>query len=535
MSYETQICELYFSLHKDNYQVVGSKLEHLLICLISNITSNNNPNKKNRNIENLRILYALIGHTRDIYCGHGLRDVSYMMIYVWYQYFPVLAINAFQRFIQQNSFDDKEDKREDKKDTNEIYGCWNDVKYFCKFISKISPLKMEDPLIDVAVSFANTQLLVDYFTLRKINNIHNQYTPSNLSKWIPRENKINWLFKKLVIDWFTSSKSSIEPNQNQNINQNMKYYRQMISENCRIMSKTNNTDTNHSQWKKVIKDEVRDDIIKEDEVRDIIKDEDNGRQRYFFENVFIGLYIKAAIAIIERWGMGMDKDKDMDENKDAIWLNQKWSRLQTSFAKFQPSIPIVDISADIPIEDVYTAIGFACLIALKSGTNRIMIASTTPVWIDVSDDMSICGMVKKILEHLRYRTKSHMSHCLQYMTDGLYNTSNKKPQFFIFSNDLTYTCNQMNDIINGLSKSAQLVLWNVSSININMDEEKEEDSSSIIKMSGSSAALLSYVFFNDKTNKTNDKTYTFISDILTSMRYKSLCDYFDRVHAATGF
>jgi len=460
------------------------------------------------------------------------------MIYVWYQYFPILAINAFQRFINQYSFDERyERETRETKETKEkeIYGCWNDVKYFCKFIAKISPLKTEDPLIDVAVSFANTQLLVDYFTLRKINNIQNQYTPSNLSKWIPRENKINWLFKKLVVDWFTSSKLSIEPSLNQNQNQNMKYYRQMISENCRIMaSNTNNTETNHTQWKKVIKDEVKDEDVRDEDV----KDEDE-RQRYFFENVFIGLYIKTAVAIIKRCSNNNKDEKKDDENKDdedkdAIWLNQKWCRLQTSFAKFQPSIPIVDISADIPEEDLYTAIGFACLIALKSETYRIMIASTTPVWIDVSDDMSICGMVKKILEHLRYRTKSHMGHCLQYMSDGLSLTScNTKPKFFIFSNQSTYMCNQMKDIINDLSKSTQLVLWNVSSININM-EEKEE--SSIIKMSGSCPALLSYLFL-DKTYKIDkiDKTFTFISDILSSMRYASLCDYFDRVHAAGGF
>jgi hypothetical protein len=69
-------------------------------------------------------------------------------------------------------------------------------------------------LIDIALSCANHQLLLDM-------DISNGM--SNLCKWIPRENKIEWLFEKLVIDWF----SHFELNNNYSLSYQKKMYRQI--------------------------------------------------------------------------------------------------------------------------------------------------------------------------------------------------------------------------------------------------------------------------------------------------------------------
>ena len=112
MSYENQICELYFLLHKNNIHEIGSRLTLLLRSLKAKMGSRHDDN----NLCYLKILYCLIGHVRDIHFGHGERDLAYMMIYVWYKFYPVLAIYAFHQFVKNGL----------------PYGCWNDIKYLFK-------------------------------------------------------------------------------------------------------------------------------------------------------------------------------------------------------------------------------------------------------------------------------------------------------------------------------------------------------------------------------------------------------------------
>ena len=48
----------------------------------------------------LSVLYCLTGQLRDIESGKGERNLSYMMVYVWYQFVPELAINLLKRFVK---------------------------------------------------------------------------------------------------------------------------------------------------------------------------------------------------------------------------------------------------------------------------------------------------------------------------------------------------------------------------------------------------------------------------------------------------
>jgi hypothetical protein len=68
-------------------------------------------------------LYKLIAQTRDMVYGKGERELTYMMLLVWYKYFPVLSIYAL-RLMTQNI-----------KDSGlfSSYGSWSDIKYFCGY------------------------------------------------------------------------------------------------------------------------------------------------------------------------------------------------------------------------------------------------------------------------------------------------------------------------------------------------------------------------------------------------------------------
>ena len=558
MSYENQICELYFSLHKDNVQLVGSRLHHLLKCLTCDLHASYKMNGDRLNIiMYLKSLYALIGHTRDIYFGHGLRDVSYMMIYVWYSFFPVLAIYAFHRFvidIVSSQF-------------SSIYGCWNDIKYFCKFIAKISDKGIHDPLIDIAISCANRQLFLDYIALHNscsqtiansqsgafstfMNgldqggevevemevdvegekggcnfNMHFCEKPilSNLSKWIPRErnNKMIWLFDKLVYHWFSHSDFVSNHNfENPHVsNIQKKIYRKMISENCKYLSCSS---TNSALFQRIWCGES---------VTDKENSHKNGPLPFFYENIAIGIYVKTAIAIIQRLHA---KKGDcvccFDLDMDAIWLNQKWCRLVSSFLACPYAIPIVDISADIPLNSLYNAIGFACLIASKSGLFRIMLVSNTPIWIDVSGCSSICSMIDKIWDFCQFRSGSQFSHAFKIIGSALESSIDvDDPQIcnhklFIFSDSFKFDWNACLPCHNPMYNTSQVIFCNIGSQEIDLVNKIND---SIIFMSGSYPALFSYFCGYHISEKSS--SYSFVHHILQCSRYSCLITYFDSI------
>jgi hypothetical protein len=489
MSYENQICELYFLLHRNNIHEICSRLTILLRSLKAKIYSYDN------HFSYLKTLYLLIGHVRDIYFGHGERDIAYIMIYVWYKFYPVLAIYAFHQFVVDNK--------------NRLpYGCWNDIKYFCKFISRVSDKGIDDPLIDVAVSCANNQLSLDMDISKE---------KSNLCKWIPRENKIEWLFEKLVIDWF----SHFELNNNYSLSYQKKMYRQMIVEGCKSFVDDNPTIKNIFKSLSVSKNK---NIVNNTYTKS------TGRRSYFHKNVFIGTYIKTAVSIINNLN---DTVTSFDSCDEAINLNQLWCQMLASFFDNTcvGGIPVIDISADISDECLYHAIGFACLIAIKSGLFRILLVSNTPIWIEFTNSDSICSIVDRIWGFCRYRAGSQFSISFYFLMDAFFNIStiNTTIKLFIFSQRFLF---DWNIVVQSLKNKCSFVFWNIGGddffkayTDFHIDDHKE-----ILFVSGCNTALFAK-FSSDKIYVTG--SYDFLLDSLHSERYKSLSDYFDS-HTSSG-
>jgi len=483
MSYENQICELYFLLHRNNIHEIGSRLTLLLRSLKAKTgaTSIND-------ICYLKTLYCLIGHVRDIYFGHGERDLAYMMIFVWYKFYPVLAIYAFHQFV--------------KNKNGMPYGCWNDIKYFCKFIARISDRGMDDPLIDIAVSCANRQLLSD---LGIVNG-----RVSNVCKWIPRENKIEWLFEKLVVDWFSCHDLL---HNNCSFSHLKKMYRQMIVGICKRSGDGKPTIKNIFQ-------SVNTNCIMNDTY-----ETSNSGCSYFHDNVFIGTYIKTAVSIIDGCKKGVGIDAEFDTCCEAIWLNKMWCQMMASFFDNTCSggIPLIDISADISNESLYHAIGFACLIAIKSGLFRILLVSNTPLWIEFTYSDSICSIVHKIWSFCKFRSSSQFTFSFQFLMDAFYQTTIcTSIQLFIFSQRFLFDWSQL---VQRLGNKCSFVFWNIGEDvcqikkDFHMDDHKK-----ILFVSGCNVALFAK-FCNDV--RVTDGSHDFLLAALHSDRYKSLADYFD--------
>jgi hypothetical protein len=122
-------------------------------------------------VSTLRTLFVTLVHVRDIAEeGRGERVLTYMMLDVWYQYFPVLAVYALETILLMG------------------YGSWRDIKGLCRYLRNHSIRRRSlvvNPLIETAVELM----------LR-----HLKKTPG-VAKWVPRESskKLQWLFDLFVM------------------------------------------------------------------------------------------------------------------------------------------------------------------------------------------------------------------------------------------------------------------------------------------------------------------------------------------------
>jgi hypothetical protein len=131
------------------------------------------------------MLYKMIGHTRDIIEGKGEYNLTYMMIYTWYDFFPELSKFAIKCMVQHESA------------TIHPYGSWKDIKYFCEYCKSQTDNK-QHPLIKYAIEIANEQLKEDSHAY-----IYGSKNISLVAKWIPREKtSFGWLYKYFAINYF---------------------------------------------------------------------------------------------------------------------------------------------------------------------------------------------------------------------------------------------------------------------------------------------------------------------------------------------
>jgi hypothetical protein len=359
-------------------------------------------------------------------------------------------------------------------------------------------------LIDVAVSCANHQLLLDMDSGSDI---------SNVSKWIPRENKIAWLFEKLVIDWFSRFEFK------KDLSYLKKMYRQMIVGICK----------RSVDGKKTIKNIFQ--SVSKGNTNCIINDtyeKSNGGCSYFHNNVFIGTYIKTAISIIDGC-----IDDQFDTCCEAIWLNKIWCEMMASFFDNTCSggIPLIDISADISNESLYNAIGFACIIAIKSGLFRILLVSNTPLWIEFTYSDSICSIVHKIWSFCRFRSSSQFTFSFQFLMGALSkNNGDTSIKLFVFSQRFLF---DWDKLVNTMGNNCSFVFWNIGQDVCQIDKDfYMDDHKKILFVSGCNVAL--FAKFCSDIIVTGGSYEFLLASLHSADRYKGLADYFDSQTASAS-
>lgn len=346
---------------------------------------------KQPKIDMLSIMYKMIGFTRDIIDGKGEYALTYMMIYEWHKFYPVLAKTALKLCVDLES--------------EHPYGSWKDIKYFCNYC-KAESKKIDHELILYAISLTNEQLKKDV----------SSNEPSLVGKWIPRENSNNfgWLFKELALDYFKEYIDSVKDTTRIR-SARLKCY----TEYRKICSALNRQlDTTQIKqclqiWCK-IKPEKQTSITMHKQKSAFLNKSKNGTQRSTIQDrlecaehfkEYIEKAVKGEVKVKGKC-IGMnDFTKNALEllysktlHKEEIdLLNAQWRDNACYTGTLENMVAMVDTSGSMSGEPFHAAAALGIRVAEKSLLGkRVLSFATTPSWINLEPHNDFVSMVEAL-------------------------------------------------------------------------------------------------------------------------------------------
>lgn len=505
--------------------------------------------------EYLILFYRLLGHTRSTLYGKGEHDLSYLMLWNWYKYFPTLAIYAVHRFV----------KCVDGQTSP--FGSWRDIKYLCQFVSKHSDLHQDHSFIDVCCDLMNSQLDID-LDIQHMSSIPNLTQPiSNVAKWIPREHKqFDWLYNKLVLHWIRKNKPYIlntatDLSYFSAISKSKRLYRKKISFLNKIIDTTQiklcarnrqNIIPNHvSRYTQMKLPKLvfgYGDNDQED--RQLCSDhftnwfDSNGEHSVSNQTVAplpIYHYVKRAFLLLST--QTTISDKSIASQKNI--LDKQWILLSNSFnhSRFGNSIPIIDVSDhmyNLNSDSYYAAIGYAILLAQNSSfSNRILAVDDLPTWIHFDTNQGFVSIVEQIQRSIYSSSCSHTNFHAAFhligktIQDSMLNHHNVRHlRMVLFStfSDLSSDHSLYDNILSILNNYCFhipfIAFWNLSkSSNDKLPCSIHQHSTALL--SGFSPFLLHQLL--DKYRRFHTTPYKTVCNILRHTNYDVLENYIRQI------
>jgi hypothetical protein len=350
----------------------------------------------------LSILYRMIGQTRDIIDGKGECTLTYMMICVWNEFYPVLAKFALKCLV-------------DIGDNIHPLGSWKDIKYFCRFCRNYYSC-ISHPLMTHAYKLVNEQLQKDM-------NVFQNNNVSLAAKWVPREkSSFGWIFEHLACEYFSHYlvTADTESSHTRAINKCKTHYRKMLANLNRAIDTTqikmcegNWADINFDKvtsvtalkqkraFLNVKKDgtirypENGDRLLCADNFRAHIKKGIDGEIEIKGKRISLSDFTKHALDII--YYKGEDNNRDCDAERDL--LNSQWRNNLTQTGVLKNMIAMVDVSGSMEGEPMNVAIALGLMIAEKSSLGkRVMTFSAKPTWVNLESYEDFVSQVSIIKE-----------------------------------------------------------------------------------------------------------------------------------------
>ena len=555
---QSKLVNFYFNLTRKHDISDIRELANDLDLLIDEIK--NYISKADEDLEfyknNLCALYKMIGQTRDITYGKGERDLTYMMIHIWYKHFPVPAIYAL-RLLTQNV---------DDSGLFSSYGSWADIKHFCYYVFMND--SKNEALIDIAISIMNHQLDIDrrnwnqamktYLYEKTTNPMtltdrpYGRDVMSLATKWVPRENsKFGWLYEKIVKQWFRTFNPNLLSENGNNIirekslNRCKRDYRKMISALNKELD-TVQIKQCGGAWSKIMPENVSITTLMKQkhafsnmnralqfETDDRIECSKNFNEFYnghSYESVKgkhsyipLGSYVKQALQLLS-----MEKtDYVLSQIK---WLNRSWMKQLASYHNCLDFIPFVDISWDSSPE---SAIGIGILIGQKSSFGRIMIYDHNPEWIHVSADDHFTDIIERIQKNVKHATDSNIKNAFNIIHESIVNTymseSDMKKITVVILSGSTPKMEEIREFLQNTNDCIHLIYWNLCKTNYYECDSEEYDGcegmNRMLRISGDSISSMNYFDKFGAEGVKNITAYEYIGEILNHPRYKFMGEY----------
>jgi hypothetical protein len=537
--------------HSEYTWMKNGEIEDLLVQLnfqLVRITKNNDkPNDEeleikirelyekvfnNENNENYKdLIIRLICYTRDVVNGKGERDLSYLQLYILYDYDVELCLKLTELFmrIPENI----------ETDETHQYGSWNDMKYFSEYIYKKSGNK-DHTIINKMCSIMVDELRKDN-GLSSINEIEKI---SLASKWCPREkSKFKWLNKKVVNEFY---KNTIFKRRSKS---KKGEFRKLLSKLNRLKD-TVEIKMCSKKWSSINFNNVTSkSMLKYKEAFLNKKKNDNEDRCKCSENLIKYLsketnVIKGSrINVYELVKCVMEKYYE-DENMNTI-INKQWIDNSKQNSKLSNMIVMSDTSASMTqnnCEPLYSSIGIGIRISELTTPmfrNKILSFSSDPVWMNLNDTMTFPEKVMHIKNKLPwgYNTNFYkaLSLILKEFEDNNVNPEDVGNMTLVILSDMQIdqsTTENMNSMFENISKLYEeaglrssfncgykvphILFWNLATGNgfPSLTQNKN-----VSMFSGYSTSLLNEFCENGGKILENYKPFNMLSNMLMKKRY----------------
>jgi len=396
-SLQEKIVQFHFQLSRTDENGIN-RLEGVLDNLLSSLkyqVSFGTLSEKQVANAYLKLLFKMIGQTRDIINGKGEYNLTYMMIHKWYDYFPQAAIFAINCLVNIGN-----------KNIHP-YGSWKDIKYLCKFC-KTRGSAMDHPLIQECIKIINEQLRSDKTCF-----------PSEMSlaaKWAPREkSSFYWLYQSLATDYFKEymETANSQVKSEKAVLKCKTEYRKLLSELNKKLD-TLQIKQCANVWSEIdFKNVTSVSLLKQKKAfLNVCKNGDkrypDRKDRIICAGNFNDHIEKAVKGVIEIKGkrvgltdfvkQARNLYKNINSSQvEKDLLNLQWSNNSTQNNALENFIAVVDLSGSMNGDPMDVAIAMGIRIAEKSKLGkRVMTFSVNPRWINLESCDDFISQVKEI-------------------------------------------------------------------------------------------------------------------------------------------
>jgi hypothetical protein len=337
---------------------------------------------------------------RDCRRGKGERHIVYALMFVWYEYDPNMFQQLFRLIIRS-------------------YGGWRDVVGVASYAHMHLNQKVAESIVVFCVEQINAQLKEDSL-------MEDQSKCSNVTKWIPRENKKDgWLFPLLVEHWDTLGHDMCR-----SYSHKCKSYRQL----CSKLNQAIGTFETRFCVPDLVKELVPPihAFIKYSKQTSIVLN----RTKHIGHAVRIQYSCSEPGRLVSELyrihfnassnTRSVDMESVFHQFSRVAGINDVWRRdmkfaqesiLESSRKK--NILVVLDTGFSMSEQNrLYDAVGLACSLVEISNIRRILTIGHLPAWIHLNENMEFSQMVITVFENIGPCSSKHIQKTFDLLTDS---------------------------------------------------------------------------------------------------------------------